>query len=324
MSENAKAGTDGLDSTGFSSILVVLDMLAIQLEDIAKDVEASVTGVCSGFQGMSTRARAALSTAADALDNSADGGGLQAFIHRVSMALEVMLQRIESSRDFSAHLSGEIEEISVRLGVINELEGQLSRICEITKQATASGREGLRSGADCRAALSTLVEKTSVLASVVTASSQSISSITTGLSVSIRKVSARVKNKAEEEQDATKSSELTVRSTLEKLSCSYDKMMKSLSNSAAMSRQLNLDIGQAVMSMQFQDRVNQRIQHLIETIVELRKELIPFTKAADKDKVKSISEYWMERVAEKSTMKAERVGVNATDESSDENSIELF
>ena len=324
MSEHAKSATNSLDSTGFSSILVVLDMLAIQLEDIAKDVEASVTGVCSGFQGMSTRARAALGTAADALDNSADGGGLQAFVHRVSMALEVMLQRIESSRDFSAHLSTEIEEISVRLSVINELDAQLSRICEITKQATASGREGLQNGSDCRAALSTLVEKTSVLASVVTATSQSISSITTGLSASIRKVSARVKNKAEEEQDATKSSELTVRNTLEKLSGSYDKMTKSLSNSAAMSRQLNLDIGQAVMSMQFQDRVNQRIQHLIETIVELSKELLPLTKAADKDKVKSISEYWMERVAEKSTMKAERVGVTETHEESDENSIELF
>lgn len=314
-----------IDSTGFTAIIVVLDMLTIQLEDIAKDVEVSVTGVCGGFQGMSNRARNALSAAANALESSTDGGGIQAFVHRVGMALEIMLHRIESSSDFSAQLSNEIEDVCDRLHVINDLDEKLSKICDLAKQANKEGNAGLHSPGDCRDSLASLVEATSVLTSVIGATSSSISRISSGLSSSVRRLSARIKCKAEEDQEAIRSSEQTVRETLDKLSLSYDKMTKSLSNSAVMSRQLNMDIGQAVMSMQFQDRVNQRIQHLVETVSELGGELQQFTKFADKDRVKTISDYWMERVAEKSTMKAERISLDtAVTSNSDVDSVELF
>ncbi len=72
--------------------------------------------------------------------------------------------------------------------------------------------------------MATLVEKTMVLANAAHATNQSVKNIVTGLGNSIRKVSARVKCKAEEDQDATQSSENTVRSMLEKLSAAYDKM----------------------------------------------------------------------------------------------------
>lgn len=324
MSERLR-NTRQSDSTGISSVMFVLDMLSIQLADIAQDVESSVTGVCSGFQSMGNRARTALGTAADALDSSADGGGLKAFVHRVGMALEVMLQRIESSRDFSNQLSDEIEKISERLEVIRGLDDQFLRICELAKTASADGRDRLIAGGDCRPEMATLVEKTMVLANAAHSTNQTVKNIVTGLGNSIRQVSARVKCKAEEDQDATVNSENTVRTMLDKLSSAYDKMTNSLSSSAAMSRQLNLDIGQAVMSMQFQDRVNQRIQHLVETIAELRADLQPFAQSADQGKVQMLSEYWLERAAEKATMKAERIGVaSGTSDDADEGSIELF
>ncbi len=67
-------------------------------------------------------------------------------------------------------------------------------------------------------------------------------------------------------------------------------MTHSLSNSAAMSRQLNLDIGQAVMSMQFQDRVNQRIGHLIDSIEELNAELQPYAVTSQVEVAQSLTQ----------------------------------
>ncbi len=46
MAERTKNKSQS-DSTGISSVMFVLDMLSIQLADIAQDVESSVTGVCS-------------------------------------------------------------------------------------------------------------------------------------------------------------------------------------------------------------------------------------------------------------------------------------
>ncbi len=313
------------DSTGLSAIVVVLDMLAIHLADIAKDVEASVNGVCSGFQGISMRARNALSSAADALDDSADGGGLQAFVHRVRMALEVMLQRIASSREFAVHLAAEMDEINQRIDALCELNRQLGRVGQLTKQTINSTRQSIESGVDSDEVMEALLEKTGMLATAANATSNSFMGIIVNLSSSVKKLSSRVKSKGEEEKEATTSGENAVRNMLDKLTATYDKMSQSLSNSAAMSRQLNLDIGQAVMSMQFQDRVNQRIQHLIETISELASELQPFTGDADKDKAKTISDYWLERVAAKATMQVERINPEeASANSSGPGDIELF
>lgn len=314
----------GPDSTAISAILIVLDRLGMQLKDIAQDIEGSVNGVCEGFQGMGTRARAALTTAADALDTSCDGGGLQSFVHRVGMSLEIMLQRIESSRDFSTVLSHEIEDINDRFSIVLALGEKVSNVAESAKWATYKSRTALNSSGNVKAQFEELVEHTSVLAQEAGTIGQAISSVVSGLTSAMSRASNRAKNKAEEDAGATASTENTVRNMLDQLSASYEKMTHSLSNSAAMSRQLNLDIGQAVMSMQFQDRVNQRIGHLIDSIDELTHELQPYTATANKELTSSLTQLWLERLAERSTMASERALVSASVEDADEGSIELF
>jgi methyl-accepting chemotaxis protein len=315
----------GPDSTAIAAILVVMDRLSLQLKDIAQDVENSVNGVCEGFQGMGLRARSALTTAADALDTSCDGGGLQSFVHRVGMSLEIMLQRIESSRDFSALLSHEIEDIDDRFSAVLALGARLTSVAETAKWATFKGRTALSSPGSHKPQWEDLVEQTSVLSQEAASTGQAISSMVSGLSSAMKRASSRARNKAAEDADATSNTEDSVRNMLDQLSASYEKMTHSLSNSAAMSRQLNLDIGQAVMSMQFQDRVNQRIGHLVDSIEELMHELQPYTASADVELAQSLTQLWLERLAAKSTMKSERTLVSvSSEEDSDEGSIELF
>jgi len=314
----------GPDSTAISAILIVLDRLGMQLKDIALDIEGSVNGVCEGFQGMGTRARAALTTAADALDTSCDGGGLQSFVHRVGMSLEIMLQRIESSRDFSTVLSHEIKDINDRFSIVLALGEKVSNVAESAKWATYKSRTALNSQGSVKAQFEELIEQTSVLSQEAGTIGQAISSVVSGLTSAMSRTSNRAKNKAEEDAGATASTEDTVRNMLDQLSASYEKMTHSLSNSAAMSRQLNLDIGQAVMSMQFQDRVNQRIGHLIDSIDELNHELKPYTATANAELSSSLTQLWLERLAERSTMASERALVSASVDDTDEGSIELF
>lgn len=314
----------GPDATAISAVLVVLDRLSMQLKDIAEDVENSVNGVCDGFQGMGTRARAALTLAADALDTSCDGGGLQSFVHRVGMALEIMLQRIESSRDFSTMLSQEIEDINDRFAIVLALGEKVSGAAETAKWATYKARTALNSPGNVREQFEQLVDHASVFAQEAGTIGQAISSVVSGLSSAMARASNRARSKAEEDAGATASTENTVRNMLDQLSASYEKMTHSLSNSAAMSRQLNLDIGQAVMSMQFQDRVNQRIGHLIDSIEELNSELQPYAVTSEVEVTQSLTQLWLERLAERSTMNSERAIVSAVDAASDEGSIELF
>ncbi len=106
--------------------------------------------------------------------------------------------------------------------------------------------------------------------------------------------------------------------------CSPIEHHASESSVQAIADQLNLDIVQAVVAMQFQDRVNQRIQHLVATIDDLAQELRPNVIDAEQEKVHSLTEFWLERMNDRSTMQAERRLLQAEQPESDLSPVELF
>ncbi len=169
-----------------------------------------------------------------------------------------------------------------------------------------------------------LLDSFAVLAQASAQCGQAICSLVMGLRSITKDGANRARNKAEEDQKTISTSENTIRTTLEMMSTSYEKMNESLSSSAAMNRQLNMDIGQAVMSMQFQDRVNQRIEHIVTTIHELSTDLRPLTLAADPNTAQMITKLWTDRLAEKATMNAERAGGDSGAAPAEESSIDLF
>ena len=312
------------DGTAIAAITVVLDMLSAQLEDIARDVETSVNGVCTGFQGMATRAKDALSTASDSLDLSNDGGGLQAFVHRVRLSLDGLMRRIESTHEFSVQLSSDIDDLDDRLELLLNFSDQLDSIAADAKEASKKhGRLNEREHPN-EVIIAGLREQVSVLSFAIDGSGSALRNVVKGMRTSISTTAGRARSKADEDQVATLKSEQTVRTILAQLTESYNKMTESLSKSATMSRQLNMDIGQAVMSMQFQDRVNQRIEHLRDTIEELAGELKQFSADAEQHQVESITQYWLDRLNERATMQAERTQVPFAHSTSEDSSIELF
>ncbi|MCC6508263.1 MAG: hypothetical protein IT423_04100 [Pirellulaceae bacterium] len=314
-----------LDGSSIAAIMTVLDIVSEQLNDIARDVEISVMGVCSGFQGMSSRARTALAKAADALDTSSDDGGLPAFVHRVRMSLATMLARLESSRDFSLHLTEQIDEIDERLSLVVKLGEKMIQISSDARNATNQSMAIVKRSIGNRGDAEKMLDSFAVMAQASAQCGQAICSLVMGLRSITKDGASRARSKAEEDQKTIATSENTIRSTLDMMSTSYEKMNESLSSSAAMNRQLNLDIGQAVMSMQFQDRVNQRIEHIVSTIHELNADLRPMTLSSDPNTAQLITKLWTDRLAEKSTMSQERTGgSSAPAESSADSSIDLF
>ncbi len=312
------------DNTALAAIIVVLDMLSAQLVDIAKDVETSVNGVCSGFTGMSQRAREALGKASDALKTDTDGGGLQSFLHRVQIALKVLLRRIESSQDFATNLATDISDIDERMELMLAFADKLDSLANDAKDASQSRTLQLDTQADLEETVDTLRVQLSVLGYATGGTSHALRGFINGMKTSISNAAIRATKKAGEDAEARDNGERTVNGILEQLSSSHSKMSDSLSDLATMTRQLNMDIGQSVMSMQFQDRVNQRIDHLIATINDLAGELKPFTRDASEPKVQSITEFWTQRMAERSTMNAERQAVATAPSDEVDNSIELF
>jgi methyl-accepting chemotaxis protein len=312
------------ESSALSAIVVVLDFMSAQLQDIEADIGASVEGVCSGFSGMGERAKAALSSASDALDSSVDGGGLQAFVYRVKIALEVLLNRIESDRNCDSRLAIDLRETRERLNLIDRLSRKMMDVG--TRAADAIPQESTDDMDDEELELAyyQLKDKVSVLAYAAKEAGKAVCDIHSGIQKSLAGTCELLERKIQDDDDVAATTEVRIRELLDKLSGTYDRMSKSLSSSATMSWQLNVDINQAIVNMQFQDRVSQRLAHLTQSIGELMNDLRPHTLAIDSAESKSITEYWLSRIQQKSTMASERSLTPEQAVDTSDNTFELF
>lgn len=305
-----------VDSAGIAASLAVIDLLKVQLSDIARDVETSVNGVCAGFQGMSARARTALSAATETLNTSGEGGGLPAFVHRVRMALVVLLHRVRTANEFSSEMSDRINRMHDQLRSVYALGEKINATSNRTFGATRDSGES---------SLLSTRERVRLLAETSAESSREICELVSQICADMKDVGNRVQVRLAEDNEATGNSESTVRSILDRLAASYAQMSESLNKSAAMGRQLNSDIAQSVVSMQFQDRVNQRIDHIIESLDEIANQLRPHSRSANAEAAAEQTQAVMDRLAKSYTMDAERALAGEPSASqAAEGSIELF
>ncbi len=311
------------DSSALEAINLLLGMVSEQLSDISTDIESSVESVCDGFQGIGTRARDALTSASTALESSSEGGGLQAFVHRVQICIDVLLRRLTESEQCSKQITQELDivingmEMSFKLGTQWKAIGD--EVALMAQRINGLGRRPERSFCEQASAdLSTLSEK-------IRTSGQTLVLLNTGLRSAVKNASSRAIDQANDEAQTILSSTQISQNAIEKLKSSYLKVTESLSGSASASRQLNLDITQAVVSMQFQDRVTQRIAHLVEAIAELQHDIQPFVEDTDSSDVKTLTEFLLNRVSEKSTMDSERRHIAQVEQASSiDDSFELF
>jgi hypothetical protein len=311
------------DSSSAMAIVTVMGIVVDHLRDISQDIESSVLGVCGGFQGMSKRARQAVSTASVALDDGCHEGGLPGAMMRIRGSLANLLCRLEASRDFSIDLCERIDEVEERLDLVVRLGEKIMEMAENTEATVKQGLAPMRRNAACRDSYDRVWSSMESILNASRQTGQQICSLVSGMRSLTKDSVNRSRAAAEEDQRAVQSSDGTMRITLDAMAQSYERMNESLSASSALNEQLNLDIGQAVMSMQFQDRINQRIDHIVTTITEIETDLQPLTEVTSGGHLQAIAELWTSRMHEKATMESERGG-SAPQPSEPADSIELF
>jgi methyl-accepting chemotaxis protein len=312
------------ESSALSAIVVVLELMSAQLQDIEADIGASVEGVCCGFSGMGERARAALASASDALDSSVDGGGLQAFVYRVKIALEVLLNRIESDRNCDSRLAIDLRETRERLNLIDRLSRKMMQVGMRAADAIPQESVDDMDDEELEQAYYQLKDKVSVLAYAAKEAGKAVCDIHSGIQKSLGGTCELLERKIQDDDDVAQTTEVRIRELLDKMSGTYDRMSKSLSSSATMSWQLNVDINQAIVNMQFHDRVSQRLAHLTQSIGELVNDIRPHTVSADAGEAKTITDYWLNHIQQKSTMASERSLVPEQAVETSANTVELF
>ena len=317
------------DPTEVAAMLPILDSLALHVHETAEDLQHSVLEISSGFSGMAARVRETVETAHSGL--TADSGqNTDDTIYEIRTVLGSLLSAVHESTDSSQQLSERIQKLEQVLAEVNASLRQVETIAEEARIVGLNGRlEAARAGTH-GAAFNVVANETKNLGVHAAETSASIRRQVEQLNRSLHQVSTELRQRISIDAESARDSQVRVTNLLDQLGVMHHGLTSSLQRTESLSEAVSRDITKSVMALQFQDRVNQRLDHVVEALQALKENLSPFRDVGCAGKASSRSADWRAWLNSRSTMNSERqvIGLDSDTKQSvtatDFGSVELF
>ena len=304
----------------------LLSDIADQIASIQEDITQSVGDVCDSFAGIAATSKETLHLVTSVIGQKEDDESQSDLVQQVSSCLGQVLSSLRSSTESSLELSLQIDDVDTHLKQIDESLRDIHSIGRKAKLVALNGSiEAARAG-DRGKAFSVVAEETKHLATHAAAASSRISGTIDLLAESFETMAGRLRDRAVRDQEDTIRNEQAARNSLEALAGIHD-VTRIMSKIEEISKGLNLQISNSIMAMQFQDRVDQRLSHIVETINELCLDIRPVQSRVNRRHLESLSAIWKQKLRNRFTMSAEytsSVGFEPSAARSSGGDVELF
>ncbi len=289
-------GTGPGKSTGVDEVLArylsQLSHMGEQLRQTSKQIEESVVGVCDSFQGIAARARATVARASGLLGNdgqsASDKQSFEGLIETCSGTLVKILNTTVEAGEISRRAIERMEEIDKASQQISDALGQLDQITNSNRMLAFNARiEAAHAGA-----AGTGFAVVAVELAAATVKSRSVTAHVGELVLNLRSLALStlqdMRSMNEKDSERVEQCRLEVDESLRDLQAAHSEMATMLNGMTADGALLATDIGAAVRGLQFQDRISQRIAHVVADLDTLCARLkmhagnvAPGTEAAD-------------------------------------------
>jgi len=254
-----------------------LGKMGTQLKQTSAQIEESVVGVCRSFQGIADRARATVARTTGFLGREEDlGAGKRSFEGLLQACGATMLNILSATAeagetsDRAVERIGEMDQASQQITV--QLR-QLEDIANGNKILALNARiEAAHSGEHGAGFAAVAVELASQ-----TAKSRDVTNLVGDLVGNLRALAQATLDDLtrmhDREQERAAQCKREVDKALHDLHAAHDEMKAMLSGMTEDGALLANDIGSAVRGLQFQDRISQRIAHVVADLDTLRERL---------------------------------------------------
>ena len=253
--------------------LAVLPVIRQQLHETNRQVEEAVVNVCSNFTGIAARAREAVTESNSLLesDSAREGATVEGAIEASRQTIGSLLDRLEQATKLSALAVAGMEEVSRTVTGIEDLLGQMQRIAFTNKLVALNAKieavhvGDLGSGFEVVAdEISRQAERSTELAGGITEHIQTMRDRVDTAAGNLREFLAEGRQKLDQSRGESEGA-LSVLLSL------HQRTRESLARKTEETARLANDIAAAVVGLQFQDRVKQRVEHVIEGLEGLEK-----------------------------------------------------
>lgn len=253
-----------------SAHLPIFKILSTQLNETASQVEKSVVSVCSSFQNIASRARDSVSRAT-ALFGTSDCGQqgnntFYALMEKCSSTMEQFLSSLTKTNDLSDRSIKRVHEIDKSTEKITVALRKLDEIAEGNKMLALNAQiEAAHAGAQGKgfAIVAQEVNDQAQRSREVISTIQGLSDQLRDLSSSTRKDLEAMTN---QNRKIVQDHREMITQILKELHSVHTDLQQAFQEMSCESQQLAGDISSAVQGLQFQDRTNQRISHIIEAL----------------------------------------------------------
>ena len=306
----------------------VLESLERQIRATATDLQDSLLKVSGGFGGIASRARQSVEIAQHGLAPGDGRIGMSETVHAIQTTLHGLLASIRDSSEQSRRFSHQIHQLEQVLREVNQSLTQVEGIAEEARIVGLNGRlEAARAGAH-GAAFSVVANESKNLASNAAPTSASIRACVGQLDFVLRKVAEQLNEQIRLDGEVVSQNEVMINRLLMQLGMLHEDLTGALTQTQRIGSELGGEISRTITGLQFQDRINQQLDHIAEAIDAVEKTLEPFESVASPARVAQRSHDWKQWMERNSTMQSERSVVNSDASNSvshaDFGSVELF
>jgi methyl-accepting chemotaxis protein len=255
------------------SHLPVLPVVTAQLQDANRIVEQAVSQVSAQFGRMAEQAQEGVGETSRLVSGAGQTGGIEGILSSSRATLEDLLLRIMQDSEISGRLV-------TRMGVIEQAMATIVRtLADVDR--IAFGNSILALNAKIEAAhIGERGAGFEIVAQELWLQAQRSSEITERIRSAVNRLSDDARSAAAEIRgmacsDAARIEDLRreVQHALAALEETHRGMQQSLEEGGRRSEALTAEIGGAIEAMQFQDRVSQRIGHIVEALQSMQEAL---------------------------------------------------
>lgn len=246
--------------------------LETQIRQSIQQVEEAVTEVCGGFEGMVTRARESVA-GASRLFGADKGSGIETLLAASRHTLSELQKQIERGQEISAQVIGHMQQMESTAAVIVKAVAEIDRISFGSKLVALNAKVEAAHFGDQGAAFE-------VVADAIAAQALRSEQITGQVVEEMKQLRAKAAAASESLGEMGRMSVATLQasrteleSALGELTRTHSEMEATLAFTVAGSEKLTGEISRAVVALQFQDAVGQRLGHVADELAEMRKNI---------------------------------------------------
>lgn len=303
--------------TEIAACLPVFEVLEKQIHEAVQTGNHATDEICRTFGDMSD-------SAACVVHNTGhnDPGG----VSKVQSIVSDLLEQFSTASKAAEETLNTLLMIEENLAEVEDCLSRIEYVAGRSRLVSMNGQiEASRAG-DFGQGFSVVASETGQLATHISETSHVIRTAVTRLTSSIHTATNRTREFVMSHQQVASSSEAQLGEVLTDLAAYQSGLLESLGAARKCSDQLSGAVVQAVVGLQFQDAVSQRMCHVAQTLNDMRNQFGTLVTSTNSRACRKQSDRWLKKLAEPYTVADERsvhAGAPAEDLSCSDN-VELF